>query len=130
MIIDTSAYTELRKGNKSILDIIDNFNELAVPLPVIAELSYGFMYGSRLQENEKVLQIFLSQENVRILSPTVNTTKIYAELAVMCRQAGRALSHNDLWIAALAREEDLTLVTFDKDFSVFEELMGNKLIIL
>ncbi len=53
-----------------------------------------------------------------------------AHLIVVCKQAGRALSHNDLWVAAIAKENGMRLVTYDKDFTVFKDTFGSKLVIL
>lgn len=130
MLIDTSIYGSLAKGTQSAVSAIRNAEEIKLPLPVIAELRYGFLKGSQTEKNEITLQKFLSQPNIHIASPSIKTTEIYAELQLYCIKRGKALSHNDLWIAALARETDDDLVTFDKDFSVFEEIFGNKLVLL
>jgi len=60
----------------------------------------------------------------------MNTTEQFAKLFVYAERRGRALSHNDLWIAALAQETDETLVTLDKDFTVFAPLMEDRLVLL
>ena len=130
MVLDTNAYSALQSGDASIQNLIQHAKGIALPFPVIAELRYGFARGSREAENEAMLTRFLSQRSVTVLTPTINTTKVYAKLAVHCQRAGRALSHNDLWIAALSEEYGEQLVTFDKDFAVFSSLLGDKLVIL
>ena len=62
--------------------------------------------------------------------PTLKTTEHYAQVQLLCQQRGEALSQNYIWIAALARETDDTLLTFDKDFTALKETLGDKLIIL
>jgi predicted nucleic acid-binding protein len=99
-------------------------------LPVIAELRYGFAKGSKHEANEQVLQRFLAQEQVSIVLPTLKTTDLYAQLQLFCVTRGKSLSHNDLWIAALARETDDALVAFDQDVEPLREFFGDKLIIL
>jgi tRNA(fMet)-specific endonuclease VapC len=130
MLLDTNAYSALALGVQSVSEAVDGYSELKLPLPVIAELRYGFAKGSKQEHNEQVLQRFLAQEQVSILMPTLNTTKYYADIQLFCIQKGRALSHNDIWIAALAREHNDTLITFDHDFEVLLEDFGDKLIIL
>ncbi len=101
-----------------------------MPFVVIGELKYGYLKGSRQEYNEQMLEQFLSQPYVRVELPRVETANHYAELYVYAERRGRALSHNDLWIAALAKETGLPLVTLDQDFVVFEEIFGKRLHIL
>ncbi len=101
-----------------------------MPFVVIGELKYGYLKGSRREHNEQTLEQFLSQPYVRVELARVETAAHYAELYVYAERRGRALSHNDLWIAALAKETGLPLVTLDKDFVVFEEILGKQLHIL
>ena len=130
MILDTNAYSALARGLRSITDTVTNSSELNLPLPVIAELRYGFVKGSQPDHNEKILQRFLAQSQISILMPTLKTTELYAELKLHCSQKGRALSHNDIWIAVIAQESGDTLITFDQDFSVLSDILGDRLIIL
>jgi len=130
MIIDTNVYSAIDMGVQSATDILDNAAELLIPLPVVAELRFGFVRGSRRAENESRLQTLLSQPNVQGLCPTLQTSVIYAELQLICVQKGRVLSQNDIWIAALAKETGGTLVTFDKDFKALSDIFGDKLLIL
>ncbi len=130
MILDTNAYCALVQGLPSIVSAVSNAAGLSLPLPVIAELHYGFAKGSRTAQNEQILRQFLAQPQTTVLTPTIATTEHYASLQLLCQQQGKALSHNDLWIAALARQADATLVTYDADFQVFTDVFGDKLIIL
>lgn len=130
MQLDTNAYTALALGKQQIIGLLDGVLELKLPLPVIAELRYGFIKGSRTEYNEQILQKFLAQPHTSVVIPTLETTTYYAELQLLCKRRGKALSHNDIWIAALAREGNDILVTFDKDFTVLKEVFANKLIIL
>lgn len=130
MLLDTNAYSALARGVQSIIDAVEGVSELKLPLPVLAELRYGFVKGDQVERNEQMLQKFLAQPQIVIVTPTVETTKYYAELQLLCQQRGRTLSHNDVWSAALARETGDRLVTFDKNFSVLADVFGDSLIIL
>ncbi len=130
MLLDTNAYSALARGIPAIVDLISDTSELTLPLPVVAELRYGFAKGSQIDRNEQSLQKFLAQPQISIVAPTLKTTEHYAAIQLHCQQRGKALSQNDIWIAALARESDNVLITFDKDFEVLTELLGTKLIIL
>lgn len=86
--------------------------------------------GTQKVRNEQVLDRFLAQPHVSIVMPSIETSAIYAALQLHCTQRGKALSHNDIWIAALAQEINEPLATFDKDFSVFSAIFGDRLILL
>ena len=48
------------------------------------------------------------------------TAEIYAQIRFELKQKGRPLPDNDIWIAALARQHDLSLVTRDSHFDVVD----------
>lgn len=130
MLLDTNAYSALANDQQDIVDLVERESEIHIPLPVVAELRYGFLKGSRAEENERLLQRFLSQPSISIAVPTLETTTHYARLQLLCQQRGKALSQNDIWIAALAFESKDALATYERDFEVFKEILGNKLYIL
>lgn len=130
MVIDTNVYSALDSGNEVAVAALKLAEQLYVPIVVVAELRFGFKNGSNLQQNEAKLVKFLSQSFVETLYVTDKTAEIYAELALHCRKSGRALSQNDLWIAALALENELPFVSFDNDFAVLEQHFGEKLNVL
>ena len=54
--------------------------------------------------------------NSVILGTNVETALIYGEMKHSLRVKGRPLPENDIWIAAIALQYDLTLVTRDAHF--------------
>lgn len=130
MLIDTNFYSALDAGKASAVEALKSQTKIYVPVMVAAELQYGFLNGSRQQENLKRLQQFLSLDFVEVLLPAMETAEHYAAMAMYCKKSGRALTHNDLWIAALAKQHDLRFATYDQDFRVFNDLMGSNLLIL
>jgi len=130
MIIDTNVYSALDRGDHAAIDALRGQSNVYLPIISIGELRYGFLSGNKQKENEFRLSKFLAQERVDILFPTLKTAELYGQMAARCRKTGRALSNNDLWIAALANEADELLVTYDKDFAVLADIFGDKLVIL
>lgn len=130
MVIDTNVYSALLRNSAAASEAIADADELKLPLPVLAELRFGFMKGLRQEDNESKLQHFLAQPRVSVLLPGVQTTGLYAELQLLCLRSGRVLSQNDLWIAAVAREADDVFATFDHDFEALRDVFEAKLIIL
>ena len=115
-LLDTSAYAAFRRGDSRILTIIRDSSRLFLPSIVIGELLYGFRVGSRFQANTEHLQAFLHSGHVEALSVTPTTADHYSRIAESLRRSGQPIPTNDLWIAALAAEHDVTIVTYDQHF--------------
>ena len=118
MVIDTSAYSALKKGSKEVQAVFAGADIIVVPVVVIGELRYGFVNGTQIDQNEETLQRFLATEGIRSADVSMDTTMFYAELYRHAQRNGKALSFNDLWIAALAKQLYMPLLTLDKDFEV------------
>jgi tRNA(fMet)-specific endonuclease VapC len=51
-----------------------------------------------------------------VLAVTSETSRFYADIRHELRLAGQPIPENDLWIAALARQQGLTLLSNDAHF--------------
>jgi tRNA(fMet)-specific endonuclease VapC len=60
---------------------------------------------------------FLRLPSVAVLYPDSETAEVYARLFVQLRRAGTPVPTNDLWIAGLAVQHQLTLLTLDSHFN-------------
>jgi tRNA(fMet)-specific endonuclease VapC len=116
VVLDTSAYSALRRGQQTILDVLRRSETVAVPAVVLGELYSGFRAGTRWAENTELLTRFLSKPSVRVLNVTEETALRYAEVDVYLRRKGRPIPRNDVWIAAVAIEYGLQLLTLDEHF--------------
>jgi tRNA(fMet)-specific endonuclease VapC len=116
VLLDTSAYSHFQRGDKTILEVLRRSEAVAVPAVVLGELYSGFRAGTRWTENHILLQRFLSRPSVKILNVTAETALRYAEVDVYLRRKGRPIPRNDVWIAALAIEHGLQLLTVDEHF--------------
>jgi tRNA(fMet)-specific endonuclease VapC len=116
VLLDTSAYAALRRGNQQILDVLRRSETVGVPAVVLGELYSGFRAGDRCGENMAQLTQFLSKPSIRILNVTEETALRYAEVDVYLRKKGRPIPRNDVWIAAVALEHGLQVLTLDGHF--------------
>ena len=114
--LDTSAYSELWRAHPAIVDAVRRAETVAMSAIVLGELHSGFRAGNRCAENTAQLAQFLSKPSVRILNVTEETALRYAEIDVYLRRKGRPIPRNDVWIAAVALEHGLQLVTLDVHF--------------
>jgi tRNA(fMet)-specific endonuclease VapC len=93
------------------------------PLVVLAAIKAEFYCGIERRPNEILLNRLLAKPTVRILLPARETAEQYARLFAQLKQAGTPVPDNDLWIAALALEHDLILITRNKHFERIPQLL-------
>jgi len=116
LIVDTSGYSEFLRGDARAIAALAGAQEIHVPLIVLGELLAGFAAGSRTQSNREKLDRFMASHRVSLMRPDERTARMYADVYADLRRAGRPIPTNDLWIAALARQHRMPLLTFDAHF--------------
>jgi predicted nucleic acid-binding protein len=116
ILLHTSAYSALHRGDRRILNILRRAELVAVPTIVLGELHSGFQLGTRRIENEELLRQFLNRNSVQVANITAETALRYADIDVLLRKKGRPIPRNDVWIAALAIEHGMHLLTLDEHF--------------
>ncbi len=116
LALDANRYVDFCKGIKDAVEPLRRASEIALPFVVLAELRAGFRCGRRSPNNERMLGRFLQSPRVTVLFADEATTHFYAELFAELRHAGTPIPTNDLWVAALAVQHDLTLLTRDRHF--------------
>ncbi len=121
--LDTNRYTDLCRGDASVVRTAEAADEVWLPIVVIGELRAGFAVGSQGARNEAVLRRFLLRPGVAILYAGEQTTHHYANVYRQLRRQGTPMPTNDMWIAALALEHSLVLCTRDAHFDALPQLM-------
>lgn len=128
ILIDTSAFSDYGRGNNEELEAwFKAEHQLIMPLIAVGELRAGFAAGNRRSENEKILQRFLDAPNVITVGLSDKTTYELAGIYLQLRKAGTPIGVNDMWIASIAKELDLSVLTTDTDFNYVK---GLKLIVV
>ena len=116
LCLDTSAYSNFRRGERRAVEHLDRATWVGVPGVVVGELCAGFLLGTRAEENFDALSKFLDHPVVDVLPITEEVARIYAEIFVDLRRRGRPLPTNDIWIAAAAARAGASVLTFDEHF--------------
>ena len=114
--LDTSAYSNYRRGQPTVVDEMDHADWIGVPCVVLGELRAGFMAGKQAQRNVAELEQFLAEPVVEVLAIDEDVARIYGEIVVDLRHKGRPLPTNDIWIAATAARAGASVLTFDEHF--------------
>jgi tRNA(fMet)-specific endonuclease VapC len=123
LCIDTNIYSALRRGDKSVVKKISQYERVVIPVVVLGELRAGFLGGSKIAENQQNLTEFLASEFVYVAKVSEATTSIYAELVAELKRKGKPIPTNDIWIAAITLEQRARLLTLDAHFSNIEGLI-------
>ena len=124
ILLDTSAYSHLMRGNRNITALLNQADEVFLCAIVVGELLAGFKNGSKEQQNKAVLQDFLSVINVGVLSIDDDTAKRYSVVFDYLKKGGNSIPINDIWIAASAMQHGLVLVTSDQHFSALPQIVS------
>ena len=122
ILLDSNAYSQWKRGNCRVAELVRSSTEILVPIVVIGELLYGFRHGSRLKENIRDLHAFLDDRHVAIVSMNFTTADRYARIAAELRAKGRPIPTNDIWIAAHTMETGADLVSSDQHFEAVDGL--------
>ncbi|HUD07404.1 MAG TPA: PIN domain-containing protein [Candidatus Saccharimonadales bacterium] len=128
--LDTTAYSQLVRGNSEIATLLGASDIVIMPQPTIAELKSGFAFGVRQEENEANLTRFLASNKVLLVYPDEVTTEYYVAIYSHARRKSRQLSNNDLWIAALSAQYNAELESFDHDFDALLDYEGLRVQVL
>lgn len=119
-ILDTNIIIALFAKDPAIHDCIANAAEVFVPSIAIGELYFGAFKSQKIQENIRRIDEFVL--NNTILACNTDTARRYGELKNRLKEKGKPLPENDIWIAAIAKQYELTLVTKDEHFEAVEDL--------
>lgn len=123
LALDTNRYTDLCRGLPRIVDLVRDAEAVFLPFVVVAELRAGFSLGKRGAENERTLRAFLGKAGVATLFADEQTTHHYAALFRQLRRQGTPIPVNDLWVAALVLQHDLTLCARDRHFDRLPQIL-------
>ncbi|MBL8924341.1 MAG: type II toxin-antitoxin system VapC family toxin [Myxococcaceae bacterium] len=122
LALDTNAYRLMMDAEARAVRLVKLAERILIPVPVLAELRFGFLNGTRGRENEATLIRFLDQPRVEVLRCDEDTTVRYAELKLQLKRQGTPIPINDVWIAALVLQHGATLFTRDTDFERIPQL--------
>lgn len=119
-LIDTDAVIARLGGDPAILQLLASAEEIFIPGIVLGELYYGAERSARVAANLAQIDAFASGRS--ILSCDADTARWYGRVKYHLQVKGRPIPQNDTWIAALAFQYQLTLVTRDMHFQQVDGL--------
>ena len=120
MILDTNALSAFIDGDDDIGRVLRIQPRAAIPVIVLGEFRYGIVQSRHRQAYEAWLAAHLSHFD--LLGITEETTVAYAAVRVALKRSGRPIPANDAWIAALALQHRLPILSRDQHFDAVSSI--------
>jgi len=113
-ILDSNIVIDIFRNDLETIERVRQLGSIYVPVIVLGELYYGANKSNSTPK--RTLEIEQLKRTVNLLEVTEKTAKIYGEIKNQLSQKGKPIPENDIWIAAIAKEAGLPLLTKDKHF--------------
>jgi len=114
MILDTNALSALIDGDPEIEGVIRDFESLKLNSISLGEYRFGILQSRHRTEYEN--QLSQLETDFEVLTVDVTTATFYALVRHELKSLGRPIPYHDIWIAALARQHGLPIVSRDSHF--------------
>jgi tRNA(fMet)-specific endonuclease VapC len=114
LILGTTARSAMADGEPELEPIVRGASELILPVIVLGEYRFGIAESRVRPRYERWLTELVSA--CRILRIDEATATHYARIRGELKQSGRPIPSNDSWIAALARQHSLSVISRDRHF--------------
>lgn len=114
MILDTNAVSALFAGAEGIESVLQGEDQHHLPTVVLGEYRYGILRSRHREHLSRLLDTLASAS--RVLTVDAVTADRYATVRDELRRQGTPIPENDVWIAALARQHALPVVSRDRHF--------------
>ncbi len=115
VLLDTNILIALIAGEPAVVAQVRSAAAIFLPAIALGELYYGARKSGRPTENLQVIDRLAAGAAVLACGP--ETARRYGQVKAELRAAGTPIPENDIWIAALALEHGLTLVSRDSHFA-------------
>ncbi len=123
LVFDTSVLIDIQRNHTPTIAVMRELRKMH-PLPAqITVISYfEFLYGLHEKNPRNKGKAFSFVNNFGVLQTTKTTAAILADLKHIYDKKGLMISLADLLTASLVLENNMTLLTKDKDFENIKEL--------
>lgn len=119
-LLDTNVAIAFLNGERQVTERIASADAAFLSAISFGELYYGAAKSTHPAENERRVNQLADQ--VAVLDCNFETAQFYGRVKSDLRSKGRPIPDNDLWIAALAIQHGLTLLTRDRHFQAIAAL--------
>ncbi|MCY4613963.1 MAG: type II toxin-antitoxin system VapC family toxin [Nitrospira sp.] len=118
MILGTNALSAWVEGLTTVEAAFRSADRLVVPSVVLGEYYFGIRQSRHRSRYEDWLRRYLPL--AEIAAVTSATADAYADIRLELKRLGHPIAPNDAWIAALARQHALPVLSNDTHFDVVD----------
>jgi tRNA(fMet)-specific endonuclease VapC len=119
-LIDTNVIIRVLKNDPDAVALFGGIEDAYVSVTTVGELLYGTYKSTKREENLKVISDLL--ETLTILDIDRDTADSYAQIKSQLHVDSYTVPENDLWIAAVAHQHELSVATFDQHFGFISDV--------
>ena len=120
MILDTNALSAWAEGVSTVRAPLRSAEHLVVPSVVLGEYFFGIRQSRHRSRYEEWLRRYLPL--AEIAAVTSATAATYADIRLELKRSGNPIPANDVWIAALARQHALPVLSNDAHFDAVADV--------
>jgi tRNA(fMet)-specific endonuclease VapC len=120
VLLDTNIIIGLFANDQAILTRLSETDHLFIPSIVLGELYFGAYKSAHSEQNVRRIEEFVAASAVLVCDAV--TAAYYGRIKKALREKGRPLPENDIWIAALAQQHGLIVISRDQHFKEIESL--------
>lgn len=124
-LMDTNVIVRVLNGDRELINELSKISSLCTCTVVLGELMYGAAKSAHVIQNKQNAKSFCSRYPLLGVSNIV--AEFYGEIKKDLLSHGNVMPENDMWIAATALANDMTIITQDKHFEHIQNLMVIKL---
>ena len=119
-LLDTNIVIALFAQDAGVLERLAEAEEVFLPSVVLGELYYGARKSAKTEANVSRVDELAGRSSVLVCDG--ETARHDGEVKNFLRAKGRPLPENDVWVAAIALQHGLILVTPDAHFDEIADL--------
>ena len=120
ILLDTNIVIGLFASDPAVLARLSKTDHVFIPSIVIGELYLGAYKSAHPDQNVRRVEEFVATS--AIVACDAVTAAHYGRIKKALREKGRPLPENDIWIAALAQQHNLTVASRDQHFKEIEDV--------
>ncbi|MBI3181644.1 MAG: PIN domain-containing protein [Myxococcales bacterium] len=118
MILDTNALSALADGSEELAAVAGGVERFSIPVITLGEFAFGISRSRHRSRYRAWLERLVGVS--RVLDIDRDTATRYASIRDRLHSRGRPIPSNDAWIAALALQHGLAVLSRDEHFDEVE----------
>lgn len=120
-LLDTNVVIAVMRRDPALRWVLRHNSRYLLPSVAVGELYYGAYNSAHVSSNLNAISELLAR--LPVLQCGTETADHYGQIKAALRKRGKPVPQNDIWIAALARQHQATLLTRDEHFGWIDGLL-------